>query len=200
MDIAAFEANLKWRGIALKVFDTKEEAAAYLTASIKGKTVGFGGSMTLEEMDLYEKLKPENTLYWHWREEMTGDEAKAKAYLADVYITSLNGVAETGELVNIDGGGNRVAATLTKHERLYFVVGENKIAPDLHRAIDRARNIASPLNAQRLHRKTPCAIKADRCYDCKSPERICRSLNILWEKPMQVGVCELILIREKLGY
>ena len=175
MDIGAFEANLKWRGIALKVFDTKEEAAAYLTASIKGKTVGFGGSMTLEEMGLYEKLKKENTVYWHWREEMTGDEAKAKAYLADVYITSLNGVAETGELVNIDGSGNRVAATLTKHERLYFVVGENKIAPDLHRAIDRARNIASPLNAQRLHRKTPCAIKADHCYDCKSPERICRS-------------------------
>ena len=93
-----------------------------------------------------------------------------------------------------------MAATLTKHERLYFVVGENKIAPDLHRAIDRARNIASPLNAQRMHRKTPCAVKADRCYDCKSPERICRSLNILWEKPMQIGACELILIREKLGY
>ena len=123
MDIGAFEANLKWRGIALKVFDTKEEAAAYLTASIKGKTVGFGGSMTLEEMGLYEKLKKENTVYWHWREEMTGDEAKAKADLADVYITSLNGVAETGELVNIDGGGNRVAATMTKHERLYFVIG-----------------------------------------------------------------------------
>ena len=116
MDTKALEANLKWRGIALKVFDTKEQAAAYLTASIKGKTVGFGGSMTLEEMGLYEKLKKENTVYWHWREEMTGDEAKAKAYLADVYITSLNGVAETGELVNIDGSGNRVAATLTKHD------------------------------------------------------------------------------------
>lgn len=200
MDTGAFEENLRKRGIVLKVFDTKEDAASYLTQAIKGKTVGFGGSMTLEEMGLYEKLKPANTLYWHWRQEMTGDEAKAKAYTADVYVTSLNGVAETGELVNIDGSGNRVAATLTKHERLYFVVGENKIAPDLHRAIDRARNIASPLNAQRLHRKTPCAVKADHCYDCKSPERICRTLNIIWEKPMQVERCELILIRENLGY
>ena len=156
--------------------------------------------MTLEEMGLYEKLKPENTLYWHWRQEMTGDEAKAKAYTADVYVTSLNGVAETGELVNIDGSGNRVAATLTKHECVYFVVGENKMAPDLHSAIHRARNVASPLNAQRLHRKTPCAVKADRCYDCKSPERICCTLNIIWEKPMQVERCELILIRENLGY
>ena len=63
MDTKALEANLKWRGIALKVFDTKEQAAAYLTASIKGKTVGFGGSMTLEEMGLYEKFKKENTVY-----------------------------------------------------------------------------------------------------------------------------------------
>ena len=200
MDTGAFEENLRKRDIVLKVFDTKEDAASYLTQTIKGKTVGFGGSMTLEEMGLYEKLKPENTLYWHWRKEMTGDEAKAKAYTADVYITSLNGVAETGELVNIDGSGNRVAATLTKHECVYFVVGENKMAPDLHSAIHRARNVASPLNAQRLHRKTPCAVKADRCYDCKSPERICCTLNIIWERPMQVERCELILIRENLGY
>lgn len=200
MDTGAFEENLRKRGIVLKVFDTKEDAASYLTQTIKGKTVGFGGSMTLEEMGLYEKLKPENTLYWHWRKEMTGDEAKAKAYTADVYITSLNGVAETGELVNIDGSGNCVAATLTKHECVYFVVGENKMAPDLHSAIHRARNVASPLNAHRLHRKTPCAVKADRCYDCKSPERICCTLNIIWERPMQVERCELILIRENLGY
>ena len=79
MDTKALEQNLKWRDIALRVFDTKEEAADYLTESIKGKTVGFGGSMTLEEMGLYEKLKPENTLYWHWRQDMTGDEATAKA-------------------------------------------------------------------------------------------------------------------------
>ena len=74
------------------------------------------------------------------------------------------------------------------------------MASDLHSAIHRARNVAGPLNAQRMHRKTPCAVKADRCYDCKSPERICCTLNIIWEKPMQVERCELILIRENLGY
>ena len=71
MDTGAFEENLRKRGIVLKVFDTKEDAASYLTQTIKGKTVGFGGSMTLEEMGLYEKLKPENTLYWHWRQQMS---------------------------------------------------------------------------------------------------------------------------------
>ena len=200
MNVEKALSALRENGFDARWFATAAEAADALCAEVKGKTVGIGGSVTVEQLGVYDRLSRENTVYWHWREEMTGDEAKAKAYLADVYITSLNGVAETGELVNIDGSGNRVAATLTKHERLYFVVGENKIAPDLHRAIDRARNIASPLNAQRLHRKTPCAVKADRCYDCKNPERICRSLNILWEKPMQIGACELILIREKLGY
>lgn len=90
MDTGAFEENLRKRGIVLKVFDTKEEAASYLTQAIKGKTVGFGGSMTLEEMGLYEKLKPENTLYWHWRQEMTGDEAKGES----VYGRCLHRVAQ----------------------------------------------------------------------------------------------------------
>ena len=200
MDLAVLEKNLKWRGIKLAVFQTKEEAADYLVREIQGKSVGFGGSMTLETMGLYEKLKANNEVFWHWRQDMTADEAKKRAYTADIYLSSLNGVAETGELVHIDGGGNRVAATQTKHEKVYFVVGENKIAPDLHAAIHRARNIAAPLNARRLHKKTPCAVKADHCYDCKSPERICRSLNVIWERPSAVAACELVLIREPLGY
>lgn len=200
MDLAALEKNLKWRDIKLTVFATKEEAADYLVREIRGKTVGFGGSMTLESMGLYEKLKADNEVFWHWRQDMAGDEAKRRAYTADVYLSSLNGVAETGELVNIDGSGNRVAATQTKHEKVYFVVGENKIAPDLQAAIHRARNIAAPLNAKRLHRRTPCAVKADHCYDCKSPDRICRSLCIFWERPTLVDACELVLIRENLGY
>ena len=198
MNIQRTIDSLTREGFVARYFDTAKEAADYLCKSITGKTVGFGGSVTLEQMGLYEKLAENNTVYWHWK--TNNMETRTAAAGAEVYLSSANAIAETGEIVNIDGSGNRVAATLTKHERLYFVVGENKIAPDLHRAIDRARNIASPLNAQRLHRKTPCAVKADRCYDCKSPERICRSLNILWEKPMQIGACELILIREKLGY
>ncbi|MBE5853297.1 MAG: lactate utilization protein, partial [Lachnospiraceae bacterium] len=66
-------------------------------------------------------------------------------------------------------------------------------------ALWRARNIASPLNAKRLNRKTPCALKADKCYDCNSPERICRGLAVLWERPMSTDV-EVILVEENLGY
>ena len=118
---------------------------------------------------------------------------------AQVYLTSVNGAAETGELINIDGTGNRVASGLFGHEKVYFIVGRNKVAPDYDAALWRARNIAAPKNAQRLGRNTPCAAKGDRCYDCKSPERICRALVVYWEKPGSMDM-EVVLVDEDLGY
>ena len=108
-------------------------------------------------------------------------------------------MAETGELVNIDGTCNRIASSVYGHKRVYFVVGVNKIEPDYDRALWRARNVAAPKNAQRLGRKTPCAVKADRCYDCKSPERICRGLVVLWEAVANMEM-EVVLIDQDLGY
>ena len=80
------------------------------------------------------------------------------------------------------------------------MVGSNKIAPDYDAALWRARNIASPKNAQRLGMKTPCAAKGDRCYNCQSPDRICRALVVLWEKPKGTQEMELVLVDEALGY
>ena len=124
--------------------------------------------------------------------------ALAKAAEADVYLTSANGLAETGEILNIDGAGNRVASTLYGHKKVYFVIGANKLAPTRDEALWRARNIAAPRNAQRLGKKTPCAVKGDKCYDCKSPDRICRGLVELWG-PMMGMETEVILIGEDLG-
>ena len=130
----------------------------------------------------------------------TGWDSFADAAASSVYLTSVNGLAETGELINIDGTGNRVASTIFGHEEVYFLVGSNKIAPDYDAALWRARNVASPKNAQRLGKKTPCAVRGDKCYDCKSPERICRALAVLWEKPTGIGRAEVVLIDEPLGY
>ena len=116
-----------------------------------------------------------------------------------MYVTSVNGMDEDGDLINIDGAGNRVAATLFGHRKVYFVVGRNKLAPTYEEALWRARNISAPKNAQRLQRKTPCAAKGDKCYDCKSPERICRALVVLWE-PMMGMEAEVVLVDEDLGY
>ena len=197
MSLESAKKNLEERGFIVRTFATAAEAADYLDGAIDGNTVGFGGSITLQQMGLKERLGSHNDVAWHWTD---GPEARIKAAHAQVYISSVNSLAETGELINIDGAGNRVAATLYGHQRLYFVVGRNKLAPTYEEALWRARNIAAPKNAQRLGSKTPCAVKGDRCYDCKSPERICCTLNIIWEKPMQVERCELILIRENLGY
>ena len=194
----AFETvkkNLEARGFSVSTFSTAAEAAAYLDSAIDGTTVGIGGSMTVQQMGLHEKLAAHNEVHWHWTD---GPEARAKAAHADVYITSANGLTENDEVINIDGAGDRVASTLYGHKRVYFIIGRNKLAPTYDEALWRARNIAAPKNARRLGKKTPCAVKGDRCYDCKSPDRICRGLVVLWGPSMGVET-EIVLVDEDLG-
>ena len=195
MSFESVKKNLESRGFSVKTFATAGEAAAYLDSAIDGASVGFGGSMTLKDMGLYERLESHNEVCWHW---VNGPEDRMKAMNTQVYVTSANGLAETGEIINIDGSGNRVASTLYGHKKVYFAIGRNKLAPTYEEALWRARNIASPKNAQRLGVKTPCAIQGDRCYDCKSPDRICRGLVVLWG-PMIGMETEVILVDEDLG-
>lgn len=194
-DITKTAQNLEKRGFRVRCFDTAEQAADYLDEQIDQTTVAFGGSVTAQQMGLYPRLASHNKAVWHWE-----GGTLPEAMNTDAYITSVNGLAETGELINIDGTGNRVASTLFGHRRVYFVVGVNKIAPDYDAALWRARNIASPKNAQRLGRKTPCAVKGDRCYDCQSPDRICRGLTVLWEPMGGTEITEVLLINQELGY
>ena len=175
-------------------FDTAAEAADYLDRRLDGKTVGHGGSITLKELGLLDRLQSHAVVRSHW----LGD-SFADAAAAPVYLTSVNALAETGELINIDGTGNRVASTLYGHKKVYFVIGANKLAPTRDEALWRARNIAAPRNAQRLGKKTPCAVNGDKCYDCKSPERICRGLAVLWARPNATEEMEVVLIGEALG-
>ena len=197
-DFSAVKKNLEARGFRVNTFETAQAAADYLNEAIDGVSVGFGGSITLDQMGLYERLASHNSTVWHWK---TDDQSAARqqAMTADMYITSVNGLAKTGELINIDGVGNRVGATLFGHKKVWFVAGRNKLAPTYDEALWRARNIAAPKNAQRLQKKTPCAVKGDRCYDCKSPDRICRGLVVLWEA-MAGTEMEVVLIDEELGF
>lgn len=196
MDFTTVQKNLEAQKFTVRVFASAQEAAAYLNEVIDGKTVGFGGSMTLDALGLYDSLGTHNTISWHWKQ--PADEARREAVSSAVYLTSANALAETGEIINIDGAGNRIAATLFGHEKVYFVIGRNKLAPTYEEALWRARNIAAPKNARRLGKKTPCAATGDRCYDCRSPERICRGLAVLWE-PMTGTDVEILLVDEDLG-
>ena len=193
--------NLQKQGYVVSYYETAAEAAKVLKDTIKGKTVGFGGSCTLRDMGLYELLSEENEVFWHWKQQPV-NEARAKANAAEIYMTSLNGVAETGELINIDGDGNRLAATtFGPDKKVYFIIGVNKIAPNFHAALARAQNIAAPLNARRLNKQTPCALGSEvKCHDCQSPDRICKGMTVFTRKLGGIKEMEVMIINEELGY
>jgi hypothetical protein len=115
-----------------------------------------------------------------------------------VFITSTNAVTETGELVNIDGTGQRVAAMIFGPGRVVVVAGVNKITGDLEEGLWRASNVAAPMNARRLHPKTPCA-ETGECSDCVAPGRICGITTIIHRRPSKTPFT-VVLVGEKLGY
>ena len=194
-NIDLLRKNLESRGYATSHFATTKEAADYLNKELDGTSVAFGGSTTLADMGLYESLSQHNTVFWHWKGNTPADGAKA-----EYYISSVNGVSENGELINIDGVCNRVSETLFGHKKVYFVIGANKIAPDYDAALFRARNTAAPLNARRLNKNTPCATGSEiKCYDCKSSDRVCHALTVLWTAPGGAAY-EVVIVDENLGY
>ena len=184
MDYAVLKKNFENHRFHTSYFETKEEATAYLSNQIKGE-------------NLFEILGKDNEVIWHWEQ---GPDARIKAKDSTVYILSANAAAATGQIINIDGTGNRLSESLFGPKRVYYVIGKNKIAPDLSSAMDRARNIACPKNAARFNKKTPCVVSDDKkCYDCNSPERICNAILIL-ERPCTGMEVEMVFINEDLGY
>lgn len=181
------------RGFSFFEFSNREEAVSFLCRECKGKTVSFGGSMTVQEMGLYEALNSVAECAWHWKQD-----PQSAVSCAEVYITSANAVSETGEIINIDGHCNRVSGSIYGHRQVYFIIGENKVTRDFSSAWDRSRNIAAPKNAKRLHKNTPCAVDG-KCHDCQSPDCICSVIAVLRRKPSSCQAA-LILIDEDLGY
>lgn len=191
-DVDGLQKTFTGRGFAFSYFATKEAAAAYLARECAGKRVGFGGSMTLDAMGAYDALSQTADVHWHWKGEKPCVDG-------EIFVTSANGLSATGEIVNIDGASNRVAASLYGAKTCFMVCGLNKLAPTLEAAIERARQIAAPRNAQRLKAKTPCAVDG-KCHDCRSPGRICRSLVVHMGPPLSFERYEIVLIGEILGY
>jgi hypothetical protein len=186
---------MKLRGFKVSSFSSSSEAAAYLCEQIHDTTVGIGGSKTADQLGLYEKLSVNNKVFWHWKS--SEPDTRMKANASDIYICSANAIAETGEILNIDGMGNRLAGQIWGHQKVYIVSGTNKICPDFDSALYRARNTAAVENCKRFPNKPPCQIDG-KCHDCRSQDRICRALLVLWA-PMMGMEAEVILIDEELG-
>jgi L-lactate utilization protein LutC len=196
-DFTAIRKQFEKNGFTTQAFATKEEVNAYLAEELKDQSIAFGGSVTLNELGLYETLIQNNAVVRHGRD--ANLEVRRLAVQAKIYITSANAVTEDGKIINIDGTGNRVSMTCFGPRKCYFIVGRNKITKDLAEGYQRCKNVAAPLNAQRLQRKTPCAAKGDRCYDCESPERICRVVLITERAPTSME-SEIIFVDMDLGY
>ena len=197
-DLEKTGKNLEGRGYRVHRFASGTEAAEFLVQTLHGTSIGIGGSVTIDTLGVYDRLCGSNEVFWHWKNH--APETRERAGKAKTYLCSANGVSENGEIVNIDGFGNRVAGTIYGPERVFLVVGRNKIAPDLTGAIDRARNIAAPLNARRLNRHTPCAVGEPRCHDCRSPEKICGVMTVFFMPPTSIKEFHVILVDEDLGY
>ena len=164
--------------------------------------VGVGGSITVRELGLIDALNQRgHRVAEHWASDLAPDERMAirrQQLTSDVFLTSSNAITESGHLVNVDGAGNRVAAMIFGPKKVIVVAGVNKIVKNLEEALDRVNNVAAPMNAKRLNRKTPCAVTG-QCTDCRSPERICNITTIIHRKPGRTDVT-VLLVGEEMGY
>ena len=189
------------RGFQAHSFATAREAADFVLGAIEPtQSVGIGGSVTVEQMGLYPALTERgNTVYWHWKD-ANAEAARRAAMNADVYLCSANALTESGRILNIDGTGNRLAATLYGPPRVFFLIGENKICAD-ENAMDRAKTHACPPNARRLSLDTPCA-RLNRCVapeGCRSPQRMCAA-TVTLERARRGCETHVVVIGEALGY
>lgn len=186
-------------GYEVKLFEDKNDAKEALLKEIHiDKTVGVGGSMSVDELGIYDDLvKRGNKVYWHWKTDEK-NEARNMAKNASIYLASTNAITMDGKLVNMDGTGNRVASMIYGHERVYLIIGKNKMCEDYEDARNRIRNVAAPKNASRFKLNTPC-VYTGKCNDCESEQRICMVETIHHRKPKGTNI-SLFIINEDLGY
>ncbi|GAB6281019.1 MAG: lactate utilization protein [Thermovirga sp.] len=197
--VKALEAN----GFKAQYAATADEAVkAILELVPRGSSVGIPGTSTIRELGLPGELESRGCkIFQHWDPSLALEDRPqrwADEIASDVYLTSSNGVTLDGMLVNIDGTGNRVAGMAWGKNRIIFVVGINKVSPDVQSSLKRIRDTATPVNSLRLGMDIPCT-KTGYCVDCRSPERACRAVLILERAPFGRDA-HVIIVGEELGY
>jgi len=187
---------------AVFVKDKKSAVAEILKNIGPRQRIGIGGSVTLRELGILESLEAKgHPLYNHWKPGLSKEdvlEMRKSQMTSDCFISSVNAITLNGEIVNIDGIGNRVNSTHFGPGKVILVAGFNKIVEDVGEAIKRIKNVAAPLNARRLNIDVPCA-KLGRCVDCNAPSRICCIISILERRPSLTDIL-IILVGEELGF
>ena len=194
--------NLDKRGMEAYYVDNAEDALNMALRFVTpGSSVSWGGSMTITDIGLIDALKVGDYTVLDRMAPMSDEEKRelyGKVATCDYYFMSSNAITMDGELVNIDGIGNRVASLIFGPANVIIIAGMNKVVDNIEAAVDRARNTAAPINTIRLNRKTPCT-QTGRCMDCMSPECICNQF-VVTRRSMPAGRIKIILVGEELGY
>ncbi len=182
---------------------TKEEGGQEILKHVTPKqTIGVGGSLTIRGLGILDRLEEQGcTVYDHWKPGLSKDaiaDIRRSQLTSDLFLSSVNAITLNGELVNIDGVGNRVSSTIFGPGKVILVSGYNKIVEDVQEGIKRIKNVVAPMNARRLNVDVPCA-KLGRCVDCNSPNRICKVIVIHERKPSLTDMV-VIIVGEELGF
>lgn len=182
------------------VRDRQEAKLLALSLIEKEELTSWGGSVTLDEIGILDELKKNYNCLDRdtTRSIQEKNELYANAISADNYLMSTNAITTDGQLINIDGAGNRVSALIFGPKRVIVICGINKISHSLEEGMSRAKNIASPMNAIRLKRKTPC-VKTGKCSNCLSPECICGQIVITRRSSIPKRI-KVIIVGENLGF
>lgn len=184
---------------------TKAEAVEKVAAMLReGEVISCGGSVTLVESGVRDLMKSGKYRFLD-REQIPAEEVYQKTFAADVFLTSANAITEKGEIYQVDGNGNRVAAMIYGPKRVIVVAGCNKLVPDVPAAVERVKCVAAPLNAKRLHTGTPCEELGHCCAEgkdmtagCRSERRMCCQYVVTgYQRTPRIRV---ILVGETLGY
>jgi hypothetical protein len=197
--VSALEKN----GFTAAYFSDRAGAAAHLLSLIPDSaSIGLGGSVTIQALDIRQKLSQKGcTLLDHHKEGLSPEERHAvrcSQLTADVFLCSSNALTMHGEMVNVDGAGNRVAAMMFGPKRVIIVVGTNKLVNTLDEAHARIRAIAAPVNNKRLNYPNPC-VETGECMNCRSKTRICNLTTIIHRQPLATDI-HVLVIGEDLGY
>lgn len=194
--------SLEQHGFEVQFFKTGREAAdAALREIPQNASIGLGGSATVKTINLLEAvLSGQYRLFNQYNPQLSPDEQlemRRRGMLADYYLTGTNAITETGELVNVDGIGNRVAAQIFGAPRVLIFASVKKIVKDVDAALERIRTIAAPLNARRFGIDVPC-IHGEPCSKCPTDKTLCNITAIIHHQ--RTGRIKIFLIDEDLGY
>ena len=194
--------KLEMRGMDGHYFENREALCSYLKETLpEDAVIAAGGSESVKESGIMNLITSGDYTFIDRKAAKTPEESReifSRTVLADYYFMSTNAITMDGELVNIDGNGNRIACLAQGPSHVYIIVGRNKVSVDLQDAIQRARNIAAPANVKRLHKQTPCQVQG-RCGNCFSPDCICSHL-IITRHCGEKGRIHVFLVNEDLGY